>query len=222
MIQHKNPAHLRASFLSLDSRQIYEPTKTAFFAVNGLNHDGHQYVESLYHKGVREFIVEESAWHGPIAEKASQWEQTNIYVVENSIATLQAIAQQHREQFQYPVIGITGSNGKTICKEWLATLCNNAFSVVKSPKSFNSQIGVPLSLWAMQEKHNLGCADERRAQMRAYAVCIACVERIDRPQQTCTDQCRRGFIDFDEVFKGDRSIGQHKNKDQRSQHTNSI
>ncbi len=156
MIQHKNPAHLRASFLSLDSRQIYEPSKTAFFAVNGLHHDGHQYVESLYAKGVREFIVEESAWHGPIAEKAANWEQTNIYVVENSIATLQEIAQQHRAQFQYPVIGITGSNGKTICKEWLATLCNHAFTVVKSPKSFNSQIGVPLSLWAMQEKHNLG------------------------------------------------------------------
>ncbi len=156
MIQHKNPAHLRASFLSLDSRQIYEPSKTAFFAVNGLNHDGHQYVESLYNKGVREFIVEESAWHGPIAEKASKWEQTNIYVVENSIATLQQIAQQHRAQFDYQVIGITGSNGKTICKEWLATLCNGPFSVVKSPKSYNSQIGVPLSLWAMQEKHNLG------------------------------------------------------------------
>ncbi len=156
MIQHKNPVHLRASFLSLDSRQIYEPTKTAFFAVNGLNHDGHHYVESLYYKGVREFIVEESAWHGSIAEKASKWEQTNIYVVESSIAALQVIAQQHRAQFNYPVIGITGSNGKTICKEWLATLCNNAFSIVKSPKSFNSQIGVPLSLWAMQEKHNLG------------------------------------------------------------------
>ena len=69
---------------------------------------------------------------------------------------MQEIAQQHRAQFQYPVIGITGSNGKTICKEWLATLCNHAFTVVKSPKSFNSQIGVPLSLWAMQEKHNLG------------------------------------------------------------------
>jgi alanine racemase len=156
MIQHKNPAHLRANFLSLDSRQIYEPSKTAFFAVNGLHHDGHHYVESLYAKGVREFIVEESAWHGTIVQKAAKWEQTNIYVVENSIATLQEIAQHHRAQFSYPVIGITGSNGKTICKEWLATLCNNTFNVVKSPKSFNSQIGVPLSLWAMHEKHNLG------------------------------------------------------------------
>ena len=156
MIQHKNPTHLRASFLSLDSRQIYEPAKTAFFAVNGIHHDGHQYVESLYTKGVREFIVEESAWHGTIAEKAAKWEQTNIYVVENSIATLQLLAQQHRAQFQYPVIGITGSNGKTICKEWLSILCNGSFSIVKSPKSYNSQIGVPLSLWGMSEKHNLG------------------------------------------------------------------
>ena len=156
MIQYKKPSHLRSSYLSLDSRQIYEPSKTAFFAVNGLNHDGHQYVESLYAKGVREFIVEESAWHGILAEKAANWEQTNIYVVENSIATLQSIAKSHREQFHFPVLGITGSNGKTICKEWLAILCNGNFSVVKSPKSYNSQIGVPLSIWAMQEKHTLG------------------------------------------------------------------
>jgi Alr-MurF fusion protein len=156
MIQHKNPAYLRASYLSLDSRQIYDPAKTAFFAVNGLNHDGHQYVESLYAKGVREFIVEESAWHGTLAEKAAKWEQTNIYVVENSIKTLQTIAKQHREQFNFPVIAITGSNGKTICKEWLATLCGSRYKVVKSPKSYNSQIGVPLSLWTIQEKHNLG------------------------------------------------------------------
>ena len=156
MIQHKNPAYLRASYLSLDSRQIYDPAKTAFFAVNGLNHDGHQYVESLYAKGVREFIVEESAWHGTLAEKAAKWEQTNIYVVENSIKTLQTIAKQHREQFNFPFIAITGSNGKTICKEWLATLCGSRYKVVKSPKSYNSQIGVPLSLWAIQEKYNLG------------------------------------------------------------------
>ena len=156
MIQHKTPTHLRATYLSLDSRTIYEPAKTAFFAVNGLNHDGHQYVESLYAKGVREFIVEESAWIGALAERAVAWEQTNIYVVENSVATLQEIAKRHREQFQYPVIGITGSNGKTICKEWLSTLCNGSFSIVKSPKSYNSQIGVPLSLWRMSEKHSLG------------------------------------------------------------------
>ena len=156
MIQHKAPAHLRAAYLSLDSRTIYEPAKTAFFAVHGLNHDGHQYLESLYAKGVREFIVEESAWHGALAEKAVSWEQTNIYVVENSIATLQEIAKRHREQFQYPLIAITGSNGKTICKEWLAILGNSSFTIAKSPKSYNSQIGVPLSLWAMQEKHTLG------------------------------------------------------------------
>ncbi|MEN9958155.1 MAG: hypothetical protein RLZZ474_399 [Bacteroidota bacterium] len=156
MIYPNEPVQLKSTYISLDSRQIYEPADTAFFAVRGLHHDGHQYVESLYHKGVREFIVEKSAWNSSLAEKAKSWNNTSIWVVNNSIETLQHIAHVHRIAFSLPVIGITGSNGKTICKEWLFTLTKSKFQVVRSPKSFNSQIGVPLSIWGIKAQHNLG------------------------------------------------------------------
>ena len=156
MIYPNEPVQLKSSCISLDSRQIYEPADTAFFAVRGLHHDGHQYVESLYHKGVREFIVEKAAWNSTLAEKAKSWNNTSIWVVKNSIETLQHIAHVHRMAFSLPVIGITGSNGKTICKEWLYTLTKSKFQVVRSPKSFNSQIGVPLSVWGIKTHHRLG------------------------------------------------------------------
>lgn len=156
MIYPNEPVQLKSTYLSLDSRQIYEPADTAFFAVRGLHHDGHQFIESLYQKGVREFIVEKSAWNGPLAEKANNWNNTSIWVVNNSIETLQHIAQLHRMAFGIPVVAITGSNGKTTCKEWLYALTKAHFQVVRSPKSFNSQIGVPLSVWGIRSQHNLG------------------------------------------------------------------
>ncbi len=156
MIYPNEPVQLKSTYISLDSRQIYEPTDTAFFAVRGLHHDGHQYIESLYHKGVREFIVEKSAWNSSLAEKAKSWNNTSIWVVNNSIETLQHVAQVHRIGFGLPIVGITGSNGKTTCKEWLYTLTKSKFQVVRSPKSFNSQIGVPLSVWGIKAQHSLG------------------------------------------------------------------
>lgn len=156
MIYLNEPVQLKSTYISLDSRQIYEPTDTAFFAVRGLHHDGHQFIESLYQKGVREFIVEKIAWHGLLAEKAKSWSNTSIWVVTTSIETLQHIAHLHRTSFGLPVVAITGSNGKTTCKEWLFTLTKSKFQVVRSPKSFNSQIGVPLSVWGIKNQHTLG------------------------------------------------------------------
>ncbi len=156
MIYPNEPIQVKSANISLDSRQIYDPENTAFVAVRGINHDGHQYIESLYQKGVREFIVEKESWIGALPEKAKNWTNTSIWVVDNSIKTLQHLAHLHRKSFNLPVIGITGSNGKTTCKEWLYTLTKNEFNVVRSPKSFNSQIGVPLSVWAIQSQHTLG------------------------------------------------------------------
>ena len=155
MIHFSSPTQLKSSILSLDSRQIYLPQQTAFFAVRGVHHDGHQYIEPLYHLGIREFIVESDAWSGLLAEKAKKWTQADFWVVDNSINCLQEIARIHRKSFSIPVIGITGSNGKTTCKEWLATLLQTKFSIVKSPKSFNSQIGVPLSVWGLKAQHQI-------------------------------------------------------------------
>jgi Alr-MurF fusion protein len=156
MIYPNEPIQLKSTYISLDSRQIYDPENTAFVAVRGINHDGHEYMETLYQKGVREFIVEKGSWVGQLPEKASQWINTSIWVVDNSIKTLQQLAHLHRIAFNLPVVGITGSNGKTTCKEWLYNLTKNEFNVVRSPKSFNSQIGVPLSVWAIQSHHTLG------------------------------------------------------------------
>ena len=156
MIYTLAPQSLKSILISLDSRQIYDAPNTAFFAVRGIHHDGHQYIENLYKSGIKEFIVEKVAWTGILSEKAKKWDDADFYVVENSIQTLQNLAALHRSKFDYKLVAITGSNGKTICKEWLATLLNGTYNLIKSPKSFNSQIGVPLSVWAMKSNHNLG------------------------------------------------------------------
>lgn len=178
MIYPNEPVQLKSTYISLDSRQIYEPSETAFFAVRGLHHDGHQYVESLYQKGIREFIVEKSAWHGPLAEKAKTWNNTSIWVVTNSIETLQQIAHLHRMAYGLPVVAITGSNGKTTCKEWLYTLTKSKFQVVRSPKSFNSQIGVPLSIWGIRAQHSLGIFEAGISQKKE----MERLESIIRPE----------------------------------------
>lgn len=137
--------------LLLDSRKLISPADSVFFAIKGIRHDGHAFLPTLYQKGVRHFIVEEHAKVLPASYKdASIWE------VPDAITALQKIVAYHRNTFTLPVIGITGSNGKTIVKEWLSQLLNKDFRIVKSPKSYNSQIGVPISVWEINEHHTLG------------------------------------------------------------------
>ncbi len=134
-----------------DSRRISILAGVIFVAIKGEVHDGHQYIEQLYRSGVRQFIVEQ----GGEAEYASLLE-ANILKVENSVLALQKIVAAHRSAFNIPVIGITGSNGKTIVKEWLSQMLSQQFKVVKSPKSYNSQLGVALSVWELAEGHDIG------------------------------------------------------------------
>lgn len=124
--------------------------KYIFFAINGERHNGANYIEDLYQKGVREFVVEQ------ISETQKSWKDAVFHQVPSVLRALQKMVLAHRENFHYPMIGITGSNGKTIVKEWLFQLLENDFQIAKSPKSYNSQIGVPLSVWQLDEKHNLG------------------------------------------------------------------
>ncbi|TAH25580.1 MAG: bifunctional UDP-N-acetylmuramoyl-tripeptide:D-alanyl-D-alanine ligase/alanine racemase [Cytophagales bacterium] len=135
--------------LIFDSRKIPTAQHSVFFAIDGDRHNGHQFIESAYNKGVRNFIIEKKI-------NISQLPEANIILTNSSVKALQNIAKFHREKFKIPVIGITGSNGKTIVKEWLAQLLSKEFNLIKSPRSFNSQIGVPLSVWNMQANHNLG------------------------------------------------------------------
>jgi alanine racemase len=123
-----------------DSRKLADPQHTVFFALTSRRNDGHKYIEELYHKGVRTFIISNARF---ILQEA---EQCNFILVKNTLAALQALARAHREKFAIPVIGITGSNGKTIIKEWLYQLIGRDKKVVRSPRSYNSQIGVPLSV----------------------------------------------------------------------------
>lgn len=145
-----------ARYLLTDSRQLIFPEQTLFLAIKGLHHDGHDFLQELYDKGVREFVVETKALSPTRRTLLSTFENTQIWEVENATKTLQELARHHREQFKIPVVGITGSNAKTIVKEWLAQLMSVEEQVIKSPKSYNSQIGVPLSVWPMNATHTLG------------------------------------------------------------------
>ncbi|WP_114782204.1 bifunctional UDP-N-acetylmuramoyl-tripeptide:D-alanyl-D-alanine ligase/alanine racemase [Botryobacter ruber] len=137
--------------LLTDSRKLSQPAGTLFFAIPGKYNDGHKYLAQLYAQGVRQFIVDVQQTE----ELAQQYPEANILQVQRSLAALQAVAAWHRQQFTIPVIGITGSNGKTIVKEWLAQLLSPDELVVKSPRSFNSQVGVPLSVWQLNSNHTL-------------------------------------------------------------------
>jgi Alr-MurF fusion protein len=133
----------------LDSRKISEPEESIFFAIKGKRHDGHRFINDLYEKGIRHFVVSEKV-------DVMKLKDASVIEVKNSVRALQQLAAFHRKQFQIPVIGITGSNGKTITKEWLYQLLHDDFNIVRSPKSYNSQVGVPLSMWQMNAENTLG------------------------------------------------------------------
>ncbi|MHA6250176.1 bifunctional UDP-N-acetylmuramoyl-tripeptide:D-alanyl-D-alanine ligase/alanine racemase [Pontibacter sp. CAU 1760] len=135
--------------LLTDSRKLSQPAGTLFFAIRGKYNDGHKYLPQLYQQGVRQFVVEQ----GDAAELRRTYSQANILQVPDSLAALQQLAAWHRLRFQVPVVGVTGSNGKTIVKEWLAQLLSPDELTVKSPRSYNSQLGVPLSVWQMDQNH---------------------------------------------------------------------
>lgn len=134
--------------LAYDSRRLQQPTTSLFFAFKTSHNDGHKYIAEAYRKGTRNFIVSEQI-------DVQDFAGANIILVTDAISALQHLAAFHRAHFHFPVVGITGSNGKTIVKEWLYQLLQDDFKIVRSPKSFNSQIGVPLSVWQMNEQHEL-------------------------------------------------------------------
>ena len=134
--------------ISIDSRSLQNNEKTLFFALAGINNDAHIYIKDLIAKGVRNFVVT----HIP---EGLEW-KANFLVVPNTLTALQQIASHYRSLFTFPIIGLTGSNGKTIVKEWLNFLLSPDYNIIRSPKSYNSQVGVPLSVLAINEQHNLG------------------------------------------------------------------
>ena len=136
------------SHISIDSRSLQNGQNTLFFALSGPNNDAHNYIEELIDVGVLNFVVT----HIPNEVRG----QANFLVVENTLDALQQFAAHYRSLYAFPIIGITGSNGKTIVKEWLNFLLSPDYNIIRSPKSYNSQVGVPLSVISINEKHNLG------------------------------------------------------------------
>ena len=145
---HGNISNAEIDNVSIDSRSMQNNKSTLFFALSGPNHDAHLYLPELIEQGVRNFVVTK------IPENLAN--TATFMVVKDSKIALQQFAAYYRSLFEFPVIGITGSNGKTIVKEWLNFLLSPDYNIIRSPKSYNSQVGVPLSIIAINEKHNLG------------------------------------------------------------------
>ena len=156
-------ADAQINWLLTDSRSLCFPEETLFFALKTARNDGHKYIEDLYRRGVRNFVVEQETLNSKLS--TLNYPDANFLVVPSPLEALQRLAERHRDEFDIPVVGITGSNGKTMVKEWLyqvlsgLTLSSTALishsspiNVTRSPRSFNSQIGVPLSVWLIDRQ----------------------------------------------------------------------
>ncbi|MBP5709173.1 MAG: bifunctional UDP-N-acetylmuramoyl-tripeptide:D-alanyl-D-alanine ligase/alanine racemase, partial [Bacteroidales bacterium] len=139
---------LMVNEIIIDSRHMNYDVNVAFVAIKGQNHDGHRFIEQLYKKGVRSFIVEKLP--------EGEFQNASFVVVKDSVSALQILAGSVRKTFTSPVVAITGSAGKTVVKEWLADVISPSIPVMRSPRSYNSQVGVPLSLLRLDNKYKLG------------------------------------------------------------------
>lgn len=179
--------------VSIDSRSLQNNEQTLFFALDGKHHDGHQFISDLVQKGVVNFVVSKVP-ASPIAH-------VSYFVVPNTLGAFQEYANYYRSQFDFPVIGITGSRGKTVVKEWLNFLINPDYNVIKSPKSYNSQVGVPLSVLGIDHKHNFGIFEAGISTVNEMRV----LEQIIQPTigiltSIGTDH-DEGFVDQDEKLR---------------------
>ncbi len=138
-------------WLLTDSRSLCFPEETLFFALPSSRNDGHKYISDLYRRGVRHFVVERLP-----KGYQEKFPKACFLKVQSSLKALQRLSERHREEFNIPVIGITGSNGKTMVKEWLNQIFSPFSTITRSPRSYNSQIGVPLSVWLLNEQTNIG------------------------------------------------------------------
>ena len=164
-------AEANISWLLTDSRSLCFPEETLFFALRSGRNDGHNYIHELYRRGVRNFVVERGYFRlaadtastgaasgiGAVSGiEADGFAGANFLEVVSPLEALQRLAERHRDEFDVPIVGITGSNGKTMVKEWLYQLLSPQKVVTRSPKSYNSQIGVPLSVWLLNEQTEVG------------------------------------------------------------------
>lgn len=157
------------SQLVIDSRSVIDPEESLFFALVA-KRDGHKYLDDAYAGGIKNFVISDATY-------LSRFPDANIILVKDVLAALQALAAYNRAQYNLQTLAITGSNGKTIVKEWLYQLLASDFNIVKSPKSFNSQIGVPLSVWQIEGEHTLGIFEAGISKVNE----MEALERIIKP-----------------------------------------
>lgn len=163
-VQVKCSSNIIIKYISIDSRRLLYAPNTLFFAIRGDVNNGHDYITSLYKRGVRAFVIDE------YDDLYSEYEEACFFVVPNTINSLHRLMTFYRSCFSYPVLGITGSNGKTIVKEWLAQLLFPLMKIVRSPRSYNSQVGVPLSLALLEDNDQLAIIEagiSKRGEMNS-------------------------------------------------------
>lgn len=202
-----NPNLCKVKHLAIDSRNILYPSQTLFFAIKGNVRDGHEYISKVYDQGVRNFVISD-------VKKLSAYNDVNYIVTEDVVGCLQEFAQQHREEFpDLKTVAITGSNGKTIVKEWLSILLSKKFKVVKSPKSYNSQIGVPLSVWQINSDHEIGIFEagiSERGEMESLAQIIqpqiGILTNIGDAHQSAFSSKREKLIEKLKLFTKSKTI----------------
>ncbi|MCL2596208.1 MAG: bifunctional UDP-N-acetylmuramoyl-tripeptide:D-alanyl-D-alanine ligase/alanine racemase [Paludibacter sp.] len=158
-------------WLLTDSRNLSFPQETLFFALKTERNDGHRYIVDLYENGVKYFVISE------LYEEYNNLKDAEFFLVENTLSALQQISEYQRNRFNIPIIGITGSNGKTVVKEWLYQLLHSDLRIVRSPRSYNSQIGVALSVWGLNENTELGIFEAGISKMAE----MINLQRIIRP-----------------------------------------
>lgn len=203
------------SILLTDSRRLSFPEQSLFFAIRTKTNDGHKYIPELYKLRVRHFVVSE------IPPAAEAMPEADFLVVKDPLKALQKLAAHHRRRFDMPVIGITGSNGKTIVKEFLYQLLRSEFHIVRSPRSYNSQLGVPLSVWQMSEKNTLGIfeagisqPDEMEKLQPIIAPTIGVITNIGEAHQenfiSITQKCLEKLTLFNDceaiIYDGDNAF----------------
>ena len=185
--------------LLLDSRKAFLPSTSLFFALLSSRRNGHDFIGELYQKGVRSFVVSQSV-------DTSVFSDANFIRVSDTLAALQQVATYHRNQFSIPVIGITGSNGKTIVKEWLFQLLQPDYIIARSPKSYNSQIGVPLSVWQLRAQHTLAIFEAGISQPGEMEKLAAIIKPTIGLFTNIGDAHSEGFISQAEKEKEKRKL----------------
>lgn len=188
-------AATRISKLFIDSRSFVYDKQSLFVAIKGERNDGHRYIGGLYNKGITNFIVEQ------VPNATPGLKDANFILVKDSLKALQQIAAHHRKQYTYPIIGITGSNGKTIVKEWLFQLLGSEKRIIRNPKSYNSQVGVPLSVLLLEKNYDFGIFEGGISQTGEMCK----LEKIIRPDigifTNIGDAHQENFIDSEQKIK---------------------